>query len=512
MVVNIKAPASRATELNDALEAAMQVTLAKRLKVDGVQALSEPSRQFARDNIGLGDSSTMDVGTTAGTVAAGDDTRVVNAMQPATYDPGGKITNAFDSANQDFLQSGTGATTRSVQTRLRDFRSTKDFGAVGNGVTNDRTAFINTDGAGAPFIVTPGRYVLGSTLAAAQSVFLLGGEVDQTITGHIIGLTKKQWYSRADRSAGNYTGTPTVYTYVKELASKQVIHNNAAGYQQSYDSDSGGRTSIPALYIEGFHSGYGDMPGISTHLGITRHANWASATKWTGRNSVPLYDGQAGAVSSHVNLYGQEYVLKDSGNASVAAIGAVFNYNRTGTNAEAYTTPWLGIRMQSIGSQKADWAYQVVGLWNGGVDFTGMTLPTSNAVMAIPTNGRIYMGADPSSAGTTLFAGDTGLSLGTHWIDFTGTTMRMVVSGQPVLQATSTAITSTGYFNSSVAFRVNGLQVVGPRKNGWGAVPTGTLNRATFDTATVTLEQLAQRVAALITDLHSTAGHGLITA
>ena len=42
---------------------------------------------------------------------------------------------------------------------------------------------------------------------------------------------------------------------------------------------------------------------------------------------------------------------------------------------------------------------------------------------------------------------------------------------------------------------------------GWGT-PTGTLTRTTFDTATVTLAQLAERVAALISDLKT--GHQLL--
>lgn len=37
----------------------------------------------ARDNLGLGDAAALDVGTTAGTVAAGDDSRIVGALQPA---------------------------------------------------------------------------------------------------------------------------------------------------------------------------------------------------------------------------------------------------------------------------------------------------------------------------------------------------------------------------------------------------------------------------------------------
>jgi len=61
----------------------------------------------------------------------------------------------------------------------------------------------------------------------------------------------------------------------------------------------------------------------------------------------------------------------------------------------------------------------------------------------------------------------------------------------------------------SVPIRRAGTQVVNTRKTGW-AVATGTATRTTFDTTTVTLAQLAERVKALIDDLHATAGHGLI--
>lgn len=57
---------------------------------------------------------------------------------------------------------------------------------------------------------------------------------------------------------------------------------------------------------------------------------------------------------------------------------------------------------------------------------------------------------------------------------------------------------------------VNGLQILAGRKTGWGA-PTGTPDRNSFDVSTVTLAQLAARVAALLNDLNqSTGGHGLI--
>lgn len=47
------------------------------------------------------------------------------------------------------------------------------------------------------------------------------------------------------------------------------------------------------------------------------------------------------------------------------------------------------------------------------------------------------------------------------------------------------------------------------RKTGWG-IASGSATRTTFDTTTVTLPQLAERVKALIDDLHATAGYGLL--
>ncbi len=64
-------------------------------------------------------------------------------------------------------------------------------------------------------------------------------------------------------------------------------------------------------------------------------------------------------------------------------------------------------------------------------------------------------------------------------------------------------------FSSPLAHvTIDGNQVVGARKTGWSAA-TGTTSRATFDTATVTTAQLAQRVKTLIDDLIT---HGLIGA
>ena len=53
------------------------------------------------------------------------------------------VTDLVASASNQvtYNQGGTGAQTRTVQSRLRDFVSVKDFGAVGDGVTDDTAVF-----------------------------------------------------------------------------------------------------------------------------------------------------------------------------------------------------------------------------------------------------------------------------------------------------------------------------------------------------------------------------------
>lgn len=60
---------------------------------------------------------------------------------------------------------------------------------------------------------------------------------------------------------------------------------------------------------------------------------------------------------------------------------------------------------------------------------------------------------------------------------------------------------------STVVVNASGTKVLGVQQTGWTTDPTGTLTRTTFDSTTVTLANLAARVAALIVDLRT---HGLV--
>jgi hypothetical protein len=67
-----------------------------------------------------------------------------------------------------FTQSGTGATARTIESKLKDIVSVKDFGAVGDGTTDDTTAFtnafayLNTGTVPRALYIPSGNYVVNS--------------------------------------------------------------------------------------------------------------------------------------------------------------------------------------------------------------------------------------------------------------------------------------------------------------------------------------------------------------
>jgi hypothetical protein len=73
-----------------------------------------------------------------------------------------------------FLQTGTGAVTRTWQNKARDFVSAKDFGAVGDGVVDDTTA-IQAAVTASRFVYLPaGTYLISGTITLPANTMLVG--------------------------------------------------------------------------------------------------------------------------------------------------------------------------------------------------------------------------------------------------------------------------------------------------------------------------------------------------
>ncbi len=100
----------------------------------------------------------------------------------------GSVALSCDPAAIQFSQGGTGAVTSNLQAKMRQMYSVADYGAVGDGVVDDSTAFANASSAAAGnmIVVPPGSYKLGSTVTSASAFqFARGAQVAPSYGGNL---------------------------------------------------------------------------------------------------------------------------------------------------------------------------------------------------------------------------------------------------------------------------------------------------------------------------------------
>lgn len=147
--------------------------------------------------------------TSAGQAPASGDIDVgevaINAADAELYvkDTGGnikKFANTDTTGTADgvqFTQAGTGAVQRTVESKLQDVVSVKDFGAVGDGVSDDTAAFNAAFKLHKPVYVPPGDYKLTDTLVLYHPFDVRGAGMETTrlVWSGLGGLTGKDGIS-----------------------------------------------------------------------------------------------------------------------------------------------------------------------------------------------------------------------------------------------------------------------------------------------------------------------------
>ena len=136
----------------------------------------------------------------------------VNSVLLAKYSQG--LPN-FSGDSQDirYVPAGTGAVQTTVQAKLRETVSVKDFGAVGDGVTDDTVAFQNAAATKKPLWMPQGDYIVSQPVVFESGLFGAGagdsnvsGKTKITLTG-TGQLVVAEWFCNWDgfevRSAVN---------------------------------------------------------------------------------------------------------------------------------------------------------------------------------------------------------------------------------------------------------------------------------------------------------------------
>ena len=276
---------------------------------------------------------------------------------------------------------------------------TTDYGAVGDGVTNDSAAFLAAEAAGETTFIPNGTYKINSTVDAVVPFVGLDVTLDQvspnTYLHNFTDFGKKALYRRVYRAASEYTTKPVTYSNLYAFSGMHLEYYSTMGYQQKFTDDSGGRTMQAGYSLDGSHSGYGDVCSFYGNYGISKHPSYTSVTGWTGANSGTVVGGQISALTERVNVYGTEVHLVDNGYKSVAAIGAVYDFARTNV-AYDYNTLWAGVRVQTSATKPIDVGFQLSGKAQIGLDFSGVDFEllngsASKCAIALKADDRINL-------------------------------------------------------------------------------------------------------------------------
>lgn len=166
-----------------------------------------------------------------------------------------------------YLPAGVGAVATNVQTKLRETVSVKDFGAVGDGVTDDTAAIqagidaINAAGGGALYFPA-GIYRISANLWARNKVSMVGDKgateirLDQGVNTQILAnqnatvpITVDDFsiinliFNANANGTEAFTASAVAVNGVKRFVAKSCVFKNATGYGLAFQS----RSSSPTL-------------------------------------------------------------------------------------------------------------------------------------------------------------------------------------------------------------------------------------------------------------------------
>ena len=199
------------------------------------------------------------------------------------------------------IASGTGATFRTVDNHLRDVVSVKDFGAVGDGVTNDTSAIqaaFNSISTYSSVYFPPGVYLLSANITATNKKAVLNG--------------------------ATFTGGFDVQTDVIESFEQWINGTDVTGINKKGSNIGVGTPANNMEYNKG-----GVLIGAGHSTGNT--GSWIScdgATNWLN-------------VAPNKNYNPQEFIIYNSGGSGYATTNSGGG-TITRNSGEPFQTSWVG--------------------------------------------------------------------------------------------------------------------------------------------------------------------------
>ena len=276
------------------------------------------------------------------------------ASEITIADAGGYYTSTnVEGALQEaavYNQGGTGATTRTVRSRLQDYISVKDFGAVGNGVTNDTTAIqaaINAAQAGFGKLYVPeGTYNVTGLTYDGDKPLDMQGAGEGSFSGSAL-VNPVTLFCLTQTSAKLFQRTSGGNSAVKTFSRFSVKNTSGGSAETAFYSENGTLCNFEHI------SGYGFQYGI-------RHQR----TVYSQMNGVQFRGCVNGFNFTNITATVTPYVLNALGS------DGYFNNCVSFRNCHAITgTTGFAIAGVTVEFENCDASGNTTGFLFGGTDY-----------------------------------------------------------------------------------------------------------------------------------------------
>jgi len=235
-----------------------------------------------------------------------------------------------------YINSGTGATARTVQDRLRDYISVKDFGAVGNNVANDVTAIQAAINAAASLPASGGSSGLGgisgATVYFPSGVYRINSGITIPDGVKLVGSGERATVIKYYGS-GSAVANPTPGTRIGKIGIMEMTIKDEGTGTIGLDLDSVSYSEFQSLWIDGFDTAvkinsptsgwsvYNRFYNVTANLCTTGY--WLTGTS---SNAHSFYSCRYNTDTPNTNGIGW-YIQNSNGNQVIACHGDMVSNN-----------------------------------------------------------------------------------------------------------------------------------------------------------------------------------------